>query len=120
MVDTAAKDEMSFLLSVTGKLAHICGQSLQQINLQESDKGVAGLILQYAKVIDEGRLAELAKFGPLLLQAMESLQMTPKARAQASKGNITNDKPVKSPLDELRNRRNARQNGTSNLDSATS
>lgn len=120
MVDTPEPlDDMSFLVSITGKMTHIVGASLREINLCESDKGVAALCIRYAVEIDNGTLATLAKLGPLLLQAMESLQMSPKARAQASKGAI-NVQPPASKLDELRAKRSERTNRAKNMDASSS
>ena len=122
MVDMPAPDaEMSFLVSITGKISTIVVASLREINLKDCDKGVANLCIRYAEEIDKGNLATLAKFGPLLLQTMESLQMSPKSRVIATKG-VSNVQPpaIPSKLDELRGKRIERKNRTSNLDSSAS
>lgn len=122
MVDRLVPDdEMSFLVSITGKMASICASALREVPLRETDKGIAALVIKYAEEIDKGNLATLAKLGPLLLQSMEALQMSPRARAQASKGSINNGQQPqpKSKLDELRVKRIERQNRTKNLHSPT-
>jgi len=50
------------------------------------------------------------KLGPALLQCLESLLMTPRARAAISKA-VTSDEPKANPLDELRRRREQRPAG---------
>lgn len=77
----------------------------------------AELAMTYARKIDAG--GDLEKLGPQLLAVLESLLLTPKARAAAMRGE-KNDSPAKSPLDELRARRAARQRGTTDLDTAAS
>lgn len=81
-----------------------------------SDRAAADLAASYARAIDEG--AELQKFGPLLLAALEALLLTPRARAAAMKKG-TDDEPTPNPLDELRERR-ARRNGTPAMDATSS
>lgn len=121
MVDTGDPEgEMSFLLSITGKMAKICANSLREITLVPSDTGIAGLIIKYADTIDNGNTATLAKFGPLLLQAMESLQMSPKARAVAAKGSAVNGTSISSKFDELKDRRANRASRAENLDASSS
>jgi hypothetical protein len=110
---------MSDLLRLTGSLVACLGESLQEINVASTDIGVANLIIKYAQEIDNGNMATLAKLGPLLLAAMESLQMSPRSRAMASKGGVSNV-PTSSGLDELRAKRRERQNGTSDIHTATS
>ncbi len=119
MVDVTGRDDMSFLTAVTGSLAHICAQSLQEIKVQPSDMGVATLIIKYAQEIDKGNLATIARIGPLLLAAMEALQMSPRSRAMVNKGG-GNAAPTSSGLDELRAKRNQRKNGTEDIHTATS
>lgn len=113
------KDDMSFLVSITGKMASIVAASLREIQLNDSDLGVAALCVKYAEEIDKGNLAALAKYGPPLLSAMEALQMSPRSRANANKG-AKNDQPIPaSKLDELRAQRDKRKNRTSNIHSTT-
>jgi hypothetical protein len=121
MVDTeGTRDEISFLLSITGNMAGICARSLQEIQLADSDLPIAALIIKYATEIDEGNLATLARLGPSLLSCMESLQMSPRSRAQANKG-AKNDQPIPtSKLDELRIKREERKNRASDIHTATS
>jgi hypothetical protein len=119
MVDTeVGQDEMSFLVSITGNLGAICAKALQEINLQDSDYPAAALVVKYAQEIDKGNLATLAKVGPLLLNVMESLQMTPRARAVAAKGQ-GNAKSSSAKIDELRQRRAERQSRTKNIHTAS-
>lgn len=74
------------------------------------DKALAHLALAYAEAIDN--MGDLPKLGPALLTALESLQLSPRARAIVKKGVTTNEqRPKVNPLDELRERR-IRKNGT--------
>lgn len=112
---------MSFLLSITGKMCTIVGEALKQLEIKPSDLPIAALIISYATEIDKGNMATLAKFGPMMLQSLEALQMSPRSRAQAFKGaqNATKSGPI-NKLDELRQKRIERANRAKNLDSATS
>lgn len=83
----------------------------------DADKGAAELARTYARAIDTG--GELEKVGPLLLAVLESMLLTPKARAAAMKG-AKDDRPAASPLDELRARRAARQRHAETGDTAAS
>jgi len=80
-----------------------------------ADPAAAELARTYARSIDDG--GDLDKLGPLLLAVLESLHLTPKSRA--SKG-ATSEQRAKSPLDELRARRDARQHGAEAVDPAAS
>jgi hypothetical protein len=73
--------------------------------LDVRDRAAAELALTLALAIDTGEVA-ISDASPKLLAALVQLQMTPAARAAATKG-----APVaaRSPLDELRARRAARQ-----------
>jgi len=81
--------------------------------LDTRDRAIADLALRYAAAIDDDegwkdRLRDpLAELGPKLAQALTSLQMTPAARSAAVKG-AKSDAPKRSPLDELRAKREAR------------
>jgi hypothetical protein len=66
------------------------------------DKATAELALTYARSIDgEG---DLTKLGPALLACLESLLMSPRARAAAKKA-VTTSEPAANPLDQLAARR---------------
>jgi hypothetical protein len=76
--------------------------------LDARDRAVADLAVTYALAIDcdeDGKA--LADLGPKLLAALQQLGMTPSARKAAVKGAPEGEK--RSPLDELRARRAARQ-----------
>lgn len=96
---------MSLVDSVRAGLAQ-----LQPLDVR--DQAAADLALSYAKAIDERDWSDklrdpLAELGPKLLSALTSLGLTPAARKS-----IVGDKPEapkRSPLDELRERRAARQ-----------
>ncbi len=81
------------------------------------DKALAHLALTYADELDND--GELARLGPLLQSALESLQMSPRARAMSKKGMTTDAKPGNSKLDELRERRERKRAATAN-DTASS
>lgn len=102
---------------VNGPLESAVTRALAEVTVQTADAGVIELALTYAREIDAG--GELQKLGPALLSVLESLLMTPKARAALVKG-VKDVEPPKSPLDELRARRNARINDTKPMDEAAS
>lgn len=81
-----------------------------------SNEPAAELAMTYARKIESD--GDLDRLGPQLLVVLESLLLTPRARAAAMKA-VNNDRPT-SPLDELRARRAARQRGTEDLHAATS
>lgn len=112
---------MSFLLSITGNMCIIVGKALGELEINPTDLPIAALIINYATQIDKGNLATLSKLGPMMLQSLEALQMSPRSRAQAFKGaqNATKSGPI-NKLDELRQKRIERANRAKNLDSATS
>lgn len=82
---------------------------------EPQDRAVAELALMYADAIDLADEGEIAKLGPALLASLESLQMSPRARAIARKGGSQPNGAGKGKLDELRARR-ARKDGTKALD----
>jgi len=90
-------------------------------DLEERYEGTAQLAIKYASSIDEDE--DLNRLGPLLLQCLESLILTPRSIAQAMKGNSSVDPTPSNPLDELRERRERRererQDGTEAVDSST-
>lgn len=75
-----------------------------------ADKGTAALALHYAAAIDDG--GDLEKLGPLLLNALSAMLMTPAARAAAVKGvtggNVGN---LPNPLAKLRDDARSRRAG---------
>jgi hypothetical protein len=81
---------------------------------ESRDAAAAELALTYAGAIDSG--GDMSKLGPPLLAALESLRMTPRARAAATKA-VNDDKPAANPLDQLAGRR-ARRGRTPDLDAA--
>lgn len=63
------------------------------------DRAVAELALRIAQAIDsDGADARLAA---QLLAALEALQMSPRARAQAHRGEVKDVPPTANPLDQL-------------------
>lgn len=89
-------------------LADAVAGSLAGLALQSCDHAAAELAMVYALRIDDGEPVE--KLGPPLLAALEALGMTPRARAAlVRKGE--SDVPQRSPLDELRARREQRATG---------
>jgi hypothetical protein len=81
------------------------------------DEPAAELAMHYADSIDADP-DQLRTLGPLLLAALVELGLTPKARAATMKG--VPSEPAKSPLDELRARRGARQRDTTTVDTTAS
>ena len=81
--------------------------------LDARDRATADLALAYAQAVDDSadwqdrQRDPLAELGPKLLAALTALQMTPAARKAAVSGGPEPVKP-RSPLDELRARRAAR------------
>lgn len=75
-------------------------------HLDERDEGVMAVAGYIAGLIDDGM--DPVKLTPLLLQALDALQLTPRARARG-KGVSSAAGPVANPLDELRERRARRQ-----------
>lgn len=94
-------------------------EAIKAAPLIDRDKAVSALAMEYAKQIDDG--GDLLKFGPLLLNALEALRMSPRARVIARKG-TNDDKPAapaaSSRLDELRERRE-RKSRAASVDSPT-
>jgi hypothetical protein len=91
-------------------------RAISEAEIEERDKATAELARQYALSIDHG--GDVVKLGPLLLSVLESLNMSPRARAVGTKGVTTSDnKP--STLDQLAERR-ARKSRAEDLDASTS
>lgn len=91
-----------------------------------TDVAAAELAITYAKAIDDSGPAceecgrhggDVVKAGPLLLAALDALQLTPKARAAVQKG-VKDAANRSNPLDELRARRGARGNNPPVVDSS--
>lgn len=91
--------------------------AVESLDLTPADQGAVQLALTYADAIDAGEPVE--KVGPPLLNALEALGMSPRARAALTKG-VKSDSPIASPLDELRARRAARQDRAADLDASAS
>jgi len=96
-------------------LATAVEQAISALDLSEADKAAAELATAYATRIDDG--ADLDKTGPLLFTVLEALLMTPRARAAVLKGG-NRDGSTRNPLDELRERRAARQRDAAVVDTA--
>lgn len=90
-------------------------KAIGSLDLAPTDQGTAQLAVTYAKAIDDG--GDLDRLGPQLLAVLESLLLSPRARAAVVKGGKT-DVPTGSPLDELRQRRAARANRAATVDAA--
>lgn len=78
--------------------------SLEALDVDARDDGARTLALAYAEQIDAAP-EMLEPLGPKLLAALESLGLTPKARATATKGGPG---AAANPLDQLRARREER------------
>lgn len=86
--------------------------ALGEVEKEPKEAGAVRLALVYAEQIDDDP-AQLAKLGPGLLAVLESLAMTPRARAAVlGKGVAPRDNVPKSRADELRERRAARGNAS--------
>lgn len=79
--------------------------ALRSVVLTPADGAAVALAREYAKSIDELGAAAQDKLGGKLLDVLEALGMTPKARAALTKGA---EPPKHSGLDELRARREKR------------
>jgi hypothetical protein len=98
------------------KLASAVRRALKIGDSEAQYKAAGELAITYAKAIDDG--ADLDEYGPLLLEVLESMLLTPRARAAALKGGQRDRAP--SPLDELRTRRDQRLAGPAPVDSPPS
>lgn len=82
--------------------------ALGSLELRPQDGAAVRLAVAYAREIDADP-TQLGKLGPALLSALESLGMSPRARAAlAGKKGGEPDAPAANPIDELRKRRRAR------------
>lgn len=77
-------------------------------HLTDQDKATVELARTYARAIDDGG-ADLTRVGPALLNCLESLHMSPRARGALTKGVARDHDDRASALDQLRQRR-ARRN----------
>lgn len=76
----------------------------------DTDKAVRALALAYAEALDDGTM-DLDKGGPRLLQALDALLLTPKARrAAAPEKDNSNEQSGPNKLEQLRAKRGARGN----------
>src|SRR5688500_1983988 len=98
------------------RLAESVRAAVDALELTPADQGAAALAIVYAAAVDAGAV-ELYKAGPQLLAVLESLLMTPRARAAAVKG-APGASPAASPLDELRPRRAGRHGDAAAVDPA--
>lgn len=87
-------------------------QAISALTLSAEDTATVELARTYAGAIEDG--GDLTKLGPALLSCLESLGMTPRARAALKKGG-TADVPARSQLDQLAERR-AGKSRTTDLD----
>lgn len=92
---------------VDGQLEQTIIGAVENLDVIDQDEPVIHLAITYARLID-GNPAYAAKVGPMLLAALESLLMTPRARAAIVRGANSDKRKTRSPLDELRARRTAR------------
>jgi hypothetical protein len=99
-------------------MAGVVRRAAADAGVTPADQAVVELALVYARRIDEG--GDPNKLGPPLLAVLESLQMTPRSRAATSKGGAGHATRPRNPLDELRNRRAARERDTAAMDAAPS
>ena len=93
-------------------------ESLRGVELDQVDQAALALAKRYALRIDENS-GELGKLGPLLLDSLRDLRMTPKSRAAVMKGS-GDDSGQRSKWDELEQRRVARLDGSAAGDTSTS
>lgn len=104
-----------------GPIQQAFEDSIGEMSFEPKDRAAIELARHLASQMDvEEESAPFVKLADSYLRTLESLQMTPRARALAQKGITANepDKP-QSRLDELRERR-ARKSRTEAVDTATS
>lgn len=90
-------------------------QALATLDLGAGDAAAVALARLLADEIDSPE-ADVEKLSPRLLAVLDALGLTPKARAALTKKGGSDDKPASDPLDELRQRRAARVDGTATVD----
>jgi hypothetical protein len=111
------EDAVGEALAVSGGSITDCDgatSTLARVYAQQIDAALA-LKTEDGEPVDPA--AVIAKFGPLLLACLESLLLSPRARANALQKGAPSGPGVKSPLDQLRERR-ARRGGAEALDPA--
>jgi hypothetical protein len=92
-----------------GPLETSLAEVLNAEPLNPRDHTIGHLAMTYARAIDSGQ-ADLTKLGPQLQSALESLLLSPRARAMAMRGLKANDRPGTAKLDELHARRLRKSN----------
>lgn len=93
-------------------------QSIAALDLDDKDSGAVALARLYASQID-AKPDRSDTLGPKLVDVLDRLFMTPKARASAMKG-TPHVVQTENPLDELRKRRSARTDRAPSVDTASS
>ena len=88
-------------VDIPGQLASAVEASLVDVQ----DEATAQLARTYAEQIDAG--GDLSKLGPPLLAALESMLLSPRARAAAKKA-VTGAEHTANPIDQLADRRRSR------------
>jgi hypothetical protein len=98
--------------TLAGPMLRAVIKSLRAADLAPKDEALAGLLRLYARRIDEDD-ARMEKLGPHVLAILDSLLLTPKARAALVKGvtDARGQEPA-NPIDELRAKRDARKNAS--------
>jgi hypothetical protein len=97
-------------------------QALGAVELRESDGAAVELARRYADEIDQWERCSgdpdyagedgLKIYGPKLLQALDALGLTPKARSAVTKGGGASSASAGSnPVDQIRERREQRRQG---------
>lgn len=93
-------------------LKQVTHSALAELEPDERDKPLALLAVRYAEAIDAASPADralvLKELGPKLQSALESLGMSPAARAQVKGGAASDASTASAKRDELRNRRESR------------
>jgi hypothetical protein len=93
-------------------LKQVTTSALASLKLAEPDKPLSLLAIRYAEAIDAAsavdRALVLKELGPKLQAALESLGMSPTARAKAGKVGTDEARPAAGTRDDLRNRRVSR------------
>jgi hypothetical protein len=100
-------------MAPSGPLQRAVTAAARAAKIGTRDKAALELARHYARLIDEGDPVEL--LGPKLLAALDALVLTPKARANITKG-LSHEPAKADPVDEIRARRAARQHHAATLD----
>lgn len=84
-------------------------EALRSMTNEQQDQATLALAKRYAVYIDENP-GELKQFGPLLLESLRELRMTPKSRSAVVKGDSGDDggSAKRAAFDELTRRREDR------------